>query len=261
MRERPRHILPQPPIKQLHLLTKPPARGTETKILHNAAAVLRGPVDCCVHWGPHGCENGSRNSTMSYSMKGLRVVENRLLKGRSAGHCRMRTERDSGRSRILQTCQRFFGPLDVVGPVTMRIAQEHSLIQCPRFLQMFCLNHHRAGLEGAGGAARPWINCRTERLARHVIAPHLHPRWGCRTNGHDTFKLINDQDQLPGVGGNETALIAFPQRHDRRESRSRCPLKERPTLAPTEEDYEQTDHPAHGHLSETCACSYGGGER
>jgi hypothetical protein len=59
----------QPPFQELHLLTEPPAGGTESEFLQAAATVLHGPVDRRLHWSPHNLEHWSRNSTSSYSVK------------------------------------------------------------------------------------------------------------------------------------------------------------------------------------------------
>jgi hypothetical protein len=60
---------------------------------------------------------------------------------------------------------------------------------------------------------------------------------------------VNDRDHLRGIGGDETQLIALPQRHDEYRSLCRWSLKQRHTVATTEKDCEQTDCSAHGHRS------------
>ena len=59
----------QPPFQELHLLTEPPAGGTEAEFMHGAAAVLHGPVDRRLHWSHHNLEHWSCDSTPSYSVK------------------------------------------------------------------------------------------------------------------------------------------------------------------------------------------------
>ena len=61
-------VQPQLPFQKLHMLTEPPAGGTEAKVVHGASAVLYGPVDRRLHWSPHTRDDGSRNSTASYSV-------------------------------------------------------------------------------------------------------------------------------------------------------------------------------------------------
>lgn len=63
----------QPPFQELHLLSEPPAGGTESEFVQGAATVLHGPVDGRLHWSPHNLERWSRNSTLSYSVKVPRV--------------------------------------------------------------------------------------------------------------------------------------------------------------------------------------------
>lgn len=161
----------------------------------------------------------------------------------------------------MKASQRLFGLLDVVGPVTVSIAREHALVQRPRFRQLLRLDHHRSSPEGAGGAERVGIDRRMERLAHHVVSPHPHPGRGYSSRGHHTLELVDDQDQLRGIGSDETLLIAFPQRHDGWRSLCRWSLKPRHTMATTEEEEEQTDGPTHGHLSVNCECSYRLGEK
>ena len=54
----------------------------------------------------------------------------------------------------------------------------------------------------------------------------------------------------------ETLLIVRPQQHDVWRSRCCWSLKQRHTMATTEEDCEQTDGPTHGSLSVKPGCSY-----
>ena len=156
----------------------------------------------------------------------------------------------------MKTSQRLFGLIDVVGPVTVGISREHALVQRPRFRQMLSFGHHCGSPEGAGGAERVGIDRRTERLAQHVVSPRPHPGWGFSSRGHHALELVDDQDQLRGIGGDETLLIVRPQRHDGWWSLCRWSLKQRHTMATTEEDREQADCPTHGHLSATYAWPY-----
>ena len=125
----------------------------------------------------------------------------------------------------MKASQRLFGLIDVVGPVEARISREHALVQRPRFRQMLSLDHHRSSPEGAGGSKRLGIDCRTERLVRHVVSPRPHPEREFNSRGHHAFELVNDQDQLRVIGGDETLLIALPQRHDGWRSLCRWSLK------------------------------------
>lgn len=138
----------------------------------------------------------------------------------------------------------------------MSISCEYALVQRPRFRQLRSLDHHCRSPEGAGGSERLGIDRRTERLAHHVVSPGPHPGWGFGSCEPHALELVNEQDQLGGIGGDETLLIALPQRHDGWGSLCRGSLKERDTMATTEEDGEQTDGPTHGHLSVECEYSY-----
>lgn len=113
--------------------------------------------------------------------------------------------------------------------------------QHPRFRQMLSLGRHSGSLEGAGSSDRLGIDRRTERLVRHVGSPRPHPRRGFSPREHHALQLVNDQDQLRVIGGDETLLVAFPERHNGCRSFCRWSLKQRPTMATTEEDCEQTD--------------------
>ena len=156
----------------------------------------------------------------------------------------------------MKTSQRLFGLIDVVGPVTVGISREHALVQRPRFRQMLSFGHHCGSPEGAGGAERVGINRRTERLAQHMVSPRPHPGRGFSSREHHALELVDDQDQLRGIGGDETLLVARPQRHDgwRRLCLGRSSRDT--TWQPPRRKHEQTDGPTHGHLSVICACSY-----
>jgi hypothetical protein len=64
------------PFQELHLLTKPPARGTEAEFMHRATAMLHGPVNRRFHRSPPKSERWSRDSTRSYNLKAPRVEVN-----------------------------------------------------------------------------------------------------------------------------------------------------------------------------------------
>ncbi len=114
----------------------------------------------------------------------------------------------------MKASKRLFGLIDVVGPIVARISCEHALVQRTCFRQMLSLDHHRSSPEGAGGSERLGIDRRTERLARHMVSPGPHPGRGFSSRWYHALELVNDQDQLRGIGGDETLLIALPQRHD-----------------------------------------------
>lgn len=245
------------PLQEFHSLTEPPAGGTEAEFMHGATSVLHGPVNRRLHRSPHKSEGWSHDANASYTTVGMRCDNgNGRSCWKSAGQYTLWTTRDDGQSRALETIERRIGLIDVVGPITARISRKHALVQLPRFHQLLSLKHHCCSSEGAGGSERLGIDRRTERLALHVMSPCPHPRRRFRSRRHHTLKLVNEQDQLRGIGSDETLLIPLPQRHDGWRNLCRMPLKQRHALATTEKDSEQTDDPTHGHLSVTCDCSY-----
>ena len=58
----------QPPVQELHVLTEPPAGGTEAEFVHGAATVLDRPVDRRLHRSPHILAHGSRDVTVYYTV-------------------------------------------------------------------------------------------------------------------------------------------------------------------------------------------------
>ena len=62
---------PQLPFQELHLLTEPPAGGTETELMQGASAMLDGPIDRRLHRSPHILDHRSHDSTVSYTRGGI----------------------------------------------------------------------------------------------------------------------------------------------------------------------------------------------
>jgi len=90
----------QPPFQELHLLTKPPAGGTEAEFVHGEAAVLDRPVDRRLHWSPLIREHWSCALPASYTVGARHDTGNGRLRWESAGQCTIETERDDGRSSV-----------------------------------------------------------------------------------------------------------------------------------------------------------------
>jgi hypothetical protein len=62
------------------------------------------------------------------------------------------------------------------------------------------------------GDALVWLRASDPQLWRLIQYNVLSP---CIASGFPLYLAVfNDQDQLCGIGGNETLLIAFPQRYD-----------------------------------------------
>ena len=58
----------QPPFQELHLLTEPPACGTETNFVQGTAAMLHGPVAGRLHRSPHIFRHWSQHQPQSYTL-------------------------------------------------------------------------------------------------------------------------------------------------------------------------------------------------
>src|SRR5262249_43708369 len=121
---------------------------------------------------------------------------------------------------------------------------------------MFGFGHYSGSPEGAGDAESLRIDRRTDRLGRNMRSPPPHPGRGLSSHEHDTLELVNDGGERRRIGGDETLLITLPQRHNGWWSLCRGSLKDRNTMASTEENSEQTSQPTHASLSVQDEYSY-----
>lgn len=48
----------------------------------------------------------------------------------------------------------------------------------------------------------------TERLAHHMMSPSPHQGRRFSLSGHDALELVDDQNEIRGIGGDGTLLLA-----------------------------------------------------